>query len=190
MADITPLMNHPWTPLWLAFLGPFVQEDAAVLGVATAAATGAGNATGLFLATFAGLLVSDGWKYWIGYFAHANAWARSKAMHPKVEAARTQVLGNLWLALLTARFVPGTRIPLYIACGYFKAPFWRFLVMIAVTGLMYLTIAFVAIAALGAAVGERLPIVLGVIVGLAVLGLIGFYWFKRRRTAGRSGEAS
>lgn len=183
------MIDHPWTPLWLAFLGPFVQEDAAILGAATAAATGAGDAAGLFIATFLGLLASDGWKYWIGYYAHAHPWARKKAMHPKVEAARAQVLGNLWVALLTARFVPGTRIPLYVACGYFKAPFWRYLVMIAATGLLYLTIAFAAIAALGAAVGEHLPIVLGVIVGVLVLGLIGYYWLKRRRTAGGSGEA-
>jgi LPXTG-motif cell wall-anchored protein len=61
--------------------------------------------------------------------------------------------------------------------------------MIAVTGLMYLTIAFVAIAALGAAVGEHLPIVLGVIVGFVILGLVGYYWLKRRRAAGGSGEA-
>jgi membrane protein DedA with SNARE-associated domain len=185
MADFwAPLMHSPWTPLLLAFLGPFVQEDAAVLGAATAAATGAGDAAGLFIATFLGLLVSDGWKYWIGYYAHANRWAREKADHPKVMAARDQVLGNLWIALLTARFVPGTRIPLYVACGYFKAPFWRFLIMIAATGLMYLTIAFVAIAALGAAVGEHLPLALGAIVGVAVLALIFYYWRKRRRMAG------
>lgn len=182
-AIVAFLASAPWAVYALAFLGPFVQEDAAVLGAAAAAAAGQGDPAGLFVATFLGLLASDGWKYWVGYYAHKWPWAARQAEKPSVMKAREEVVKRLFLALLTARFVPGTRIPLYVAAGYFKAPFWRFLVYISITGLAYLIVAFGVLMTLGAAMGEQVQAVLPFVVGGIIAFVLGYLFWKSRRSA-------
>ena len=53
-----------------AFIGPFVQEDAAILGAVTAfihpETQTMASGTVILLSMLAGLIISDLWKYWIG----------------------------------------------------------------------------------------------------------------------------
>ena len=121
--------------LYLAlFLAPFLQEDAAVIGSASAASVHEGDAAGIFVISLLGLIVSDGWKYWAGYYAQSWPPAARWANDSKVSALKEGVLKRLGLALLGARFIPGTRIPLYLACGVFRAPIGRFIPLIAHPG--------------------------------------------------------
>lgn len=110
----------PWLAYALAFLGPFVQEDAAVVGAAGAITSPHISDVGLFGAVFAGLMVSDIWKYWAGRFAERTRFASKWIADPRVQSAREKVLRRLGVTLLLARFVPGARVPLYVACGVFK----------------------------------------------------------------------
>ena len=79
---------------------------------------------------------------------------------------------------MIARFVPGTRIPLYIAAGFFQASFAKFSIFIFVSALIYIAIAFGLFTLLGEVAGEEakkyLPIV--ALVGFGFLLL-----FKRLR---------
>ena len=184
--DVAELFaNHAWAVYGIAILLPFVQEDAAVIGAASAAATGHGDAAGLFAATLFGLILSDTWKYWAGRFAHAHPGTAKLAVDPRVIAARDRVVNRLGVALMIARFVPGTRIPLYVACGLFKAPFPRFFVTIIFSGALYLAIAFIAFATLGAALGEQVRSAIPVAVVTIVVGVIAVQWIVRsvRRNA-------
>lgn len=144
-----------WGVYALVFLAPFVQEDAAVIGAASASLTGAADPVLLFIALVSGLAVSDTWKYWAGRAAYAFSWTRRAAQRPDVAAAREKVLERLGMTLLVARFVPGTRIPLYLASGVFKAPFVRFALYVIATGILYAGLMFGLFHALGAAVGEQ-----------------------------------
>ncbi len=173
------ISNHAWAVYGIAILLPFVQEDAAVIGAASAAATGHGDAAGLFAATLFGLILSDAWKYWAGRFAHAHPGTAKLASDPRVIAARERVVNRLGVALMIARFVPGTRIPLYVACGLFKAPFPRFLIIIIFSGALYLAVAFIVFATLGAALGEQVRTALPVVVVVVILGVLGAQWIAR-----------
>ena len=98
--------RNDWATLGLVFAGPFVQEDAAVIGAATAAMSGHTNPAHVFVAALLGLIASDTWKYWLGRAAQAHPWAAKYIADPRVAGARNKVLDRTGIALLVARFVP------------------------------------------------------------------------------------
>ncbi len=163
------LAAYPWGIYALVAIAPFIQEDTAIISAAAAAAAGAGSPQLLFVILIIGLSISDLWKYWLGRAGHTHEWGRKFAQKPGVESAREKVVNRLGLSLITARFVPGTRIPLYIACGFFKAPFWKVAIFVIFSAILYAGIAFAAFQMLGEMAGERIhkyaPIVaIGVVV--------------------------
>ncbi|MEL7486924.1 MAG: hypothetical protein AAGJ87_06895, partial [Pseudomonadota bacterium] len=82
--------------------------------------------------------------------------------------------------LITARFVPGTRIPTYIACGFFESPYIRFVVLVASTALMYVTIMFGLFHGAGEVVGERATVIMPFVAIGAVSGYILIRWLRHR----------
>ena len=179
-------------PSWLLylgiFIGPFVQEDAAVLAAATLSAADPAHFPVVYFIILAGLFLSDIWKYWIGYAAHAHPRARSFSEKDKVMKMRDKVRSNLFATLMTARFVPLARVPAYVACGYFKTSYVKFCAIIALTAVLYVSIIFAACHLLGEVFGDRiemmLPIIGGVIVLIAVLG----YLFRHRSRGNQSSD--
>jgi len=148
------MYENAWALYALALLAPFVQEDAAVVGAAAASVAGAGDTAALFGLILLGLTLSDVWKYGAGRFGRTHAWARRFAAKPGVEQARGRVVGRLGASLMAVRFVPGTRIPFYVACGFFAAPFAKFVLFLVLSGLAYVALAFGLFHALGEAAGE------------------------------------
>ena len=171
----------------LVAVAPFIQEDAAIISAAAAAAAGAGSTQLLFMTLIIGLSISDLWKYWLGRAGHTHKWGRQFAEKPGVAAAREKVVSRLGLSLVTARFVPGTRIPLYIACGFFKAPFWKVAVFVIFSAILYAAIAFTLFHLLGDMAGERIhayaPIVAIVVVAFVVTYVATNAWMQRSKTS-------
>ena len=79
-------MDPSWYLYLGIFVGPFVQEDTAVIGAATLSSHDPRHFPIVFFVILFGLFVSDAWKYWIGYSAHASARARKWAEKDKVLA--------------------------------------------------------------------------------------------------------
>lgn len=148
------MYENAWALYALVLLAPFVQEDAAVVGAAAASAAGAGDTAALFAAILLGLTLSDTWKYGAGRFARSHAWARRFSEKPGVAQARSRVVERLGASLMAVRFVPGTRIPFYVACGLFAAPFGKFMLFLLLSGLAYVALAFGMFHAIGEAAGE------------------------------------
>lgn len=170
--------NNPWSVYLIAMIMPFVQEDTAVIGAASSAAAAHGRPALLLLATWAGLVVSDGWKYW-GRLAYKIPMAARFTADPRVIAARDKVLTRLGLALIVARFVPGTRIPLNVACGLFRVSFVRFILLIMLSAALYLGVAFAVFTALGAIVGEQVRSAIPFVVVPLVLIMVAFAWTRK-----------
>lgn len=178
-------MLAPWAVYVGAALGPFVQEDAAILAAAAAAMAPNVNSAGVFAAVLGGLIVSDTWKYWVGRLAHTSRRAAIWLQDPRVQGAREKVVRRLGLTLLVARFVPGTRIPLYVACGVFKAPFWRFFIYVSASATLYVSIAFVVMSQLGALVGEQVSFYAPIVVITFILLVLAWGWVRRLRALRR-----
>ena len=95
-----------WSLYAIIFLLPFVQEDAAVIGAATASLAGAGPVLVIFAVILAGLSASDVWKYWLGWAARRYDWAQKFSKKPGVSVAGDLVRDELVKTLFAARFVP------------------------------------------------------------------------------------
>lgn len=168
--------NTEWYVYLCALLAPFVQEDAAVLGAASASVSGIGSPIGMFAAITIGLTLSDLWKYWLGRAAISQDWARKHAESPKILKAKDSIVHNLGKSIMIARFIPGTRIPLYIASGFFKASFLKFAMFIFLSALIYIGVAFALFNALGEVAGEEAKKYLPVV---AIMGFIALIVFKK-----------
>lgn len=158
-----------WVLYLTIFALPFIQEDAAVIGAATASLAGAPFVF-VVPAIMLGLVCSDAWKYWLGRFARRHEWAHKFAEKPGVSVAGDLIRKEFLQTMMTARFVPGTRIPTYVAAGFFKANYPRYVVVLILTAALYVAIMFGLFHGLGAVAGEKAKIWLPLIaIGLLVL---------------------
>lgn len=169
-----------WTLYVLIFLTPFIQEDAAVIGAATASISGAGEPYLIFATVLAGLTASDIWKYWLGWAARRYEWAHKFAEKPGVSVAGKLVDEELVKTLFTARFVPGTRIPTYLACGFFLTPYVRFVLWVMATATVYVMIMFALFHLVGEVAGEKAKLWLP-LIAVAVLGSYILFRYLRHR---------
>lgn len=180
------MMDPSWILYLGIFFGPFVQEDAAVITAATLSAADGSHFPVIFFVILAGLFASDIWKYWIGYAAHTSPRARRYAEREHVLAFRGKVRRNLFMTLLTARFVPLARVPVYVACGYFKVSYPKFCLFIFFTALPYCLLIFALCYGLGEVFGDRIEMIL-VSIG-AVVATIAIVSFAIRHAKGRKRE--
>ena len=162
------------------FFLPFLQEDVAILGAASACASGLGNSVLGFSLVLLGLVVSEALKYGLGWSANHQSWAKKYADKPSIQNIESKVKDNLGKTLFAARFISALRIPAYLASGYFKVPFIKFLIIIAATAAVYLGIAFGLFHIFGEVAGEKLKIYLPL---AAMILLIGFFIVSRLKTS-------
>jgi membrane protein DedA with SNARE-associated domain len=163
------------------FALPFLQEDAAVIGAATASIMGLAPTPFLVAAIITGLLASDAWKYWIGRLARRYEWAHKFAEKPGVSVAGDLVRKEFIQTMLTARFVPGTRVPTYVACGFFKANYGKYVAVLLFTASMYVAIMFTLFHVGGEVAGEKAKVWLPVIAVVALGAYVAFRWSTHNR---------
>lgn len=172
--------NHPWAPYALVFAAPFVQEDSAVIAAATLTAIGKLALPPTLVAIFLGLFFSDIWKYWIGWAALKNETGNKFSKKAQVLSMQEKVQTYPFATLVGARFIPFTRIPAYIACGFFKLSYVKFCVYVAITALMYIALFFGSFHFLGTFMGEKLKWIVP-LLGLAmILAFLIYAFFKRK----------
>lgn len=173
------MMDPSWILYLGIFFGPFVQEDAAVIAAASLSAADARHFPVIFFVILGGLFLSDIWKYWIGYAAHTSSRARSYAEREHVTELSGKVSRNLLKTLMTARFVPLARVPVYVACGYFKVSYPKFCLFIFLTALPYCLVIFGLCHGLGEVFGDRIELIL-ISIGLVVATVAGLSFMIRR----------
>ena len=124
---------HPVTQAAVLGLSTFVQEDVPTVTAAILAGTAKLGWLAGFLGCFLGIWVGDALLYLLargfGRPLLQHAWARRLA--PAESVARSEqwfARQGTWL-LISSRFVPGTRLPTYLAAGFLRVPFGRFLLV-------------------------------------------------------------
>lgn len=177
------MTGNMWAVYLGIFFGPFVQEDAAVIGAASLAAAGMmGSAASILIVALLGLSASDLWKYWIGAAARSQPWAKRFAEGPRISAAGDLVRNRLGQAVFTARFIPGTRIALYIAAGYFGAGFARFSLFIVTSAAVLIGAVYLLLKVLGEVIGDRAVFVVSLLALSILAVLIIVNVIRSRRT--------
>jgi membrane protein DedA with SNARE-associated domain len=140
MTDALPLAPAAvaeWIPLAKAagvFLATFVLEDAAAVGAGLLLASGGISWPAAFIACFLGIWMGDAGLYALARYAGRAWFERSplRSLADKVAASERWFAGRGTLILIFSRLVPGARLPTYLASGFLRVPWPRFL---SVTGL-------------------------------------------------------
>jgi len=146
--------------------GTLVSEDLTCLSAGLLIRSGAlGAATGL-LGCFVGIVAGDAALYAVGRVLgdrlRHTAWLHRWVAWERIERAEAWMDGNLPRAILTSRFLPGTRLPLYLAAGMLSRHSRRFLLWALIAAAAWTPVVVLSSAWLGGA----LIVPLGQIAGV------------------------
>jgi membrane protein DedA with SNARE-associated domain len=110
------------------FLGTFVLEDATLISAITLVAQGEISFELAAAACFLGISLGDLGLYAIGRWSTGLSWVnrhlRSGRVHHVLDALATKE--RMAAAVVLSRFVPGTRLPTYLAAGALRYSFTQF----------------------------------------------------------------
>jgi len=146
-------------------LGTLVSEDLACIAAGLLIARGdVGVAAGVAGCT-AGILAGDVGLWAVGRFcgraALGSRWLAGRIDGPRVRRFGEWLERNAGTAIVASRFLPGSRLPLYLSAGMLRMSAARFVWWASVATLLW-TPAFVLLAAaLGRAFAVRLPVLFG-----------------------------
>src|SRR5436190_9133123 len=146
-----PPAGFPDTTATLAFsvfLLTFAYEDGATLLAASLAATGRMDIRIGFLSAFLGIWAGDIGLYvmgsTIGERVVQHRWTRRFVSGNAFAKAQSWFARRGTLAIVMSRFVPGSRLPLYVAAGALKLPARRFSSVTGICAAVWVGAIFVA----------------------------------------------
>jgi membrane protein DedA with SNARE-associated domain len=145
---------NPITIAIMIFATTFVLEDAASVGAALLASMGQISVPLALAALIAGIFLGDLGLYGLGRLALTNDWARSYIGEARRADGQRWLQHRLLPTLIAARFLPGTRLPVYTASGFLKVPLALFAGITAGASVAWTGLVFLIVFVLGAAALE------------------------------------
>lgn len=150
----------------------FVLEDAATVLTGMMAADGTVSLPVALISLVAGIALGDVALYGLGSLAGKAPWARRIAGLDPARTAKRWLGRELVIAVWTARFLPGTRLPAYTGFGFLGLPFGRFVRAVIAAVLVWTPLLFFAAYLFGIAalhsLGEwRWPV--GILISVLLL---------------------
>jgi len=131
------MMNAPATILLLIIAATFVLEDAATVAVGMLAAHGTVSIELALLGLVLGTIIGDFGLHLIGRWASESRHTRKLRKKRKIAHAEAWLERRQLSALALARFIPGLRLPTFVASGVLKFPLFRTLAVLSVVTLIW-----------------------------------------------------
>ena len=162
-------MSPPFTILLGIALATLVSEDATVVAAGIAVGDGVLGLAPAIAACAAGIYLGDLGLWATGRLAGRRVltWRRIAAYRESVRGAAGWIDRHPGLAVIGSRFVPGTRLPLYVAAGAEGTRPFAFMVWSLVAVLIWTPLLVSLVAVLGGSLGGNLE------------GWTGGSWFVR-----------
>ncbi|CEF55782.1 DedA family protein [Acetobacter ghanensis] len=113
--------SQPLLQVLIVILATFVLEDAATVITAIQVHLHTISIPVALIALYCGIVVGDVGLYGLGALAAKWPPAQRWITVPSAQAQQSWLNKNLFKVVFISRFVPGTRLPLYTACGFFRA---------------------------------------------------------------------
>lgn len=135
-------LGHPTVLAGLLFFAPFVLEEAAILSGAGLSAAEELSASAALIALYLGTVVSDWLLYALGAVAGRSARLRAWIGPNYIERGRNILRRGAVEAGLMARLVPWLLFPVFVASGFLKVGFLRFVSVNSVIALVYVNVLF------------------------------------------------
>lgn len=178
-------MPDPDAIFWLKesiviFFLTFIHEDAAILAAAFSRVEHELPILFAYAPVYIGIVAGDIVIYGLGRMAQTNRWLRTKIIGPKVERIRCWLETHLVRVLVICRLTPGLLFPTFVACGWFKIPFWRFATVSIIAGAVYSSVVLTIIILFGNIVLFHLGYWAWGMLALLVIGFAVRNSFKSR----------
>ncbi|MFZ3230590.1 MAG: hypothetical protein WA160_10335 [Pseudobdellovibrio sp.] len=126
------------------FFSTFVLEDLALVGGLALVSQGKMTLQGAFTACFFGIAVGDMVLFGVGrtarHFQNSIRFFKKPWFQNKIQKVNFSKLGTL---IFSCRFVPGTRLPIYLGAGYFQYSAISFFLITMVSVLIWVSLAFI-----------------------------------------------
>lgn len=150
------LAADPWLLFLVLMAATLISEDIAIVGAALMVAEGLAGLSWAFSAIIGGIVIGDTALYGLGWLAARYRKARALVASRKVYQMKRFVRGRLGLILLSTRFLPGSRIPTYTACGFFGFSLSYFFIVLSLAALVWTGIVFAVVITTGTMVLDSL----------------------------------
>jgi len=131
------------------FFFTFVLEDVATASAALLASYGHIMPEMAYITLLCGIGLGDWGIYGLGYCASQFQWAQKILQKKQVTLVRGWLDKREVLAIITARFIPGARLPTYTAMGFFKLSFRKFIITVLIAGVLWTALLFAAVFTIG-----------------------------------------
>jgi membrane protein DedA with SNARE-associated domain len=162
--------------LAVILLASLLLEDAATIGTGLLAAAGAVDPLAAVLTLTFGTAAGDIALHAVGRWLGSYRWVVARRNEPRFARAVEWIGRRSWFALASARFLPGFRLPTYLASGVLKLPVGRCAAAIVAASVIWTPALFYLSCTQGVAITEQLvaqwlfsaPIALLCILGLTV----------------------
>ena len=171
--------SHPLAQVLIVILATFVLEDAATVITAIQVHLHTISIPYALAALYAGIVVGDVGLYALGALAAQWPPAKRWITVPSTQAQQAWLSKNLFGVVFISRFVPGTRLPFYTACGFFRASLLVFTAATTCATLIWTTALFL----LSLRVGGVLLAHLGAWRWVGIAGFIAVIIFMGRLVA-------
>jgi membrane protein DedA with SNARE-associated domain len=152
----------------------FLMEDLATVGAAMLAAAGTISPALAASSLFIGIFLGDLSLYAAGAWARRNAWALRQIGPERLQRGRNWLQQRYVISLITARCLPGMRLPTFAASGFLNLPFSTFFAVLLLAGVAWTTVLFLIVYNLGVGVSEALGpwrwLAAAALVLLAIIG--------------------
>ncbi|MCX2560324.1 VTT domain-containing protein [Acetobacter farinalis] len=112
---------YPLVQVLIVIIATFILEDAATVLTAIQVKLHTLSPSTALIALYVGIVAGDVGLYGLGYLAAHWPPARKWINTPERDVQRRWLTEKLFRVVFISRFVPGTRLPLYTACGFFNA---------------------------------------------------------------------
>ncbi len=184
------LRDNPHIIGLLLGLAVIFAEDATII---TAAVLAVGGKISTFMALtslFGGIFLGESVCYLLGHLAHRNNWIRKIMAREGMYKVMQWLQNHLILAILAARYVPGMRIAIYGALGFYKFNIRQVLLMSLLVIVIWTGGLFFIIREFGTQYWDDLGHTRWLAVGLFSIAMLGIYYTIQRRIKRVMAEAS
>jgi membrane protein DedA with SNARE-associated domain len=123
-------------------LGTFVLEDAATVLAAMRAQEGGISIPLALLSLYAGIVLGDLGLYALGRLSTGFGWIARLVPEQRSRLAADWLQSRVFKVVLAARFLPGMRLPTYMACGFLRADLRQFALATIVATLAWTSLLF------------------------------------------------
>ena len=119
--------------------GAFFSEDVTVVVVGVLAADGIVPIPIALISIFIGIVLGDGWLYFLGRIARTHPRLGRYVEHDFLAPFREWLEKRLVPTIFSARFIPGSRMVTFLSSGFFRARFSTFLCTVIVAAAAWTT---------------------------------------------------